>query len=31
MGECKAVVHACLKAVREWDAEYFKDLETEVV
>lgn len=28
--ECKAVVQACLKAVREWDADYFKDLETEV-
>ena len=29
--ECKAVVHACLKAVQDWDEEYFKDLETEVV
>jgi wobble nucleotide-excising tRNase len=28
--ECKAVVQACLKAVREWDADYFKDLEAEV-
>jgi wobble nucleotide-excising tRNase len=31
MGECKAVVQACLKAVREWDADYFQDLETEVI
>jgi wobble nucleotide-excising tRNase len=31
MSECKAVVQACLKAVREWDAEYFNDLETEVI
>jgi wobble nucleotide-excising tRNase len=30
MSECKAVVHACLKAVRDWDADYFKDLEVEV-
>jgi hypothetical protein len=28
--ECKAVVQACLKAVRDWDADYFKDLEAEV-
>ena len=28
--ECKAVVQACLKAVREWDHDYFRDLETEV-
>lgn len=28
--ECKAVVEACLKAVRDWDAEYFADLEAEV-
>lgn len=28
--ECKAVVQACLKAVQDWDAEYFKDLEAEV-
>lgn len=28
--ECKAVVQACLKAVRDWDADYFTDLETEV-
>jgi wobble nucleotide-excising tRNase len=28
--ECKAVVQACLKAVRDWDADYFKDLEVEV-
>lgn len=29
--ECKAVVQACLKAVQDWDADYFKDLEVEVV
>lgn len=29
--ECKAVVSACLQAVREWNAGYFKDLETEVI
>lgn len=28
--ECKAVVQACLKAVKDWDADYFKDLEAEV-
>jgi wobble nucleotide-excising tRNase len=28
--ECKAVVQACLKAVRDWNAEYFTDLEAEV-
>ncbi len=28
--ECKSVVQACLKAVQDWDAEYFKDLEAEV-
>lgn len=28
--ECKAVVQACLKAVQDWDDDYFKDLETEV-
>ena len=28
--ECKAVVHACLKAVSEWDAQYYADLESEV-
>lgn len=28
--ECKAVVQACLKAVQDWDANYFKDLEAEV-
>ena len=28
--ECKAVVQACLKAVQNWDADYFKDLESEV-
>lgn len=28
--ECKAVVKSCLKAVREWDAQYFNDLEAEV-
>jgi wobble nucleotide-excising tRNase len=29
--ECKAVVQACLKAVQDWDADYFRDLEVEVV
>lgn len=29
--ECKAIVQACLKAVKDWDGDYFKDLETEVV
>lgn len=28
--ECKAVVQACLKAVQDWDGDYFKDLEAEV-
>jgi len=28
--ECKAVVQACLKAVQDWDADYFRDLEAEV-
>ena len=28
--ECKTVVNSCLKAVREWDAEYFADLEAEI-
>ena len=28
--ECYSVVQACLKAVRDWDPEYFRDLETEV-
>lgn len=28
--ECEAVVEACLKAVQDWDADYFKDLEGEV-
>lgn len=28
--ECKAVVEACLEAVRNWDAQYFADLESEV-
>lgn len=28
--ECKAVVQACLKAVQDWDVDYFKDLEAEV-
>jgi len=31
MSECKAVVQACLKAVRAWDADYFNDLEAEVI
>lgn len=30
ISECKAIVQACLKAVRDWDADYFKDLEGEV-
>jgi len=30
MSECKAVVQACLKAVQDWDADYFNDLVTEV-
>jgi wobble nucleotide-excising tRNase len=28
--ECRAVVKACLEAVRNWDAQYFADLESEV-
>jgi wobble nucleotide-excising tRNase len=28
--ECKAVVQACLKAVQDWDDDYFKDLEAEI-
>jgi wobble nucleotide-excising tRNase len=28
--ECKAVVQGCLKAVQDWDGDYFKDLEAEV-
>jgi len=31
ISECKAVVQACLKAVEDWDAAYFKDLKSEVV
>lgn len=30
VSECKGVVAACLKAVKEWDQEYFADLEKEV-
>jgi wobble nucleotide-excising tRNase len=30
LSECKAVVRACLKAVRDWDSDYFDDLEAEV-
>jgi hypothetical protein len=30
MGECKSVVLDCLSAVRDWDAEYYGDLEEEV-
>jgi wobble nucleotide-excising tRNase len=30
LSECKTVVEACLKAVQDWDADYFKDLEAEV-
>jgi wobble nucleotide-excising tRNase len=29
-GECGAVVNACLNAVRTWDADYYRDLESEV-
>jgi wobble nucleotide-excising tRNase len=29
--ECKAVVNACLNAVRSWDADYYRDLESEVL
>ncbi len=28
--ECQAVVQACLKAVKSWDADYFNDLKAEV-
>ncbi|MFA6958644.1 MAG: AAA family ATPase [Thermoanaerobaculia bacterium] len=28
--ECRAVVQSCLKAVREWDADYFRELVEEV-
>ncbi|MDA8412682.1 MAG: AAA family ATPase [Desulfobacteraceae bacterium] len=28
--ECKTVVQSCLKAVQDWDTDYFKDLEKEV-
>jgi wobble nucleotide-excising tRNase len=31
MSECKAVVQACLKAVKNWNGDYFKDLEREVI
>ena len=30
ISECKAVVQGCLKAVRDWNVEYFNDLEAEV-
>jgi wobble nucleotide-excising tRNase len=30
VSECKAVVTACLNCVRNWDAEYFLDLETSI-
>jgi wobble nucleotide-excising tRNase len=30
LSECKAVVQACLNAVRDWDGDYFGDLEVEV-
>ena len=30
ISECKDVVGACLKAVKDWDADYFADLEHEV-
>ncbi len=29
--ECRAVVNACLGAVRSWDADYYRDLESEVL
>ena len=29
--ECKSVVQACLKAVEDWDADYFRDFEAEVM
>lgn len=29
--ECKEIVRACLTAVRDWDGEYFRDLEAEVI
>ena len=28
--ECKAIVSACLRAVRHWNADYYADLEKEV-
>lgn len=31
ISECKAMVEACLRAVRSWDNEYFKDLESEIL
>jgi wobble nucleotide-excising tRNase len=31
MSECKAVVNACLDAVRDWNIDYFNDLEAEVI
>jgi hypothetical protein len=30
VSECKAVVTACLNCVRNWDAEYFRDIETSI-
>jgi len=30
IAECEAVVNACLNAVRAWDNEYFRDLESEI-
>lgn len=30
VSECKDIVAACLKAVKDWDADYFADLEKEV-
>lgn len=30
LSECKAIVQACLKAIQDWDAEYFKCLEDEI-
>jgi hypothetical protein len=31
LSECKEIVAACLNAVRLWDAEYYKDLESSIM
>ncbi len=31
VSECKAVVRSCLKAVQDWDADYFADIESEIM